>query len=235
MSQKDYLEERQYTVLMIEDDPGVMELNRKSLARRGMETLAADTLEKARMLLHEGYDAIILDIHLPDGSGLDFIPEIRFATAAPILILTGKKEDADIVAGLLSGGDDYLTKPYRIEELHARIVALLRRVEMAQSRSLEPRSFGRVTMDSSSARAYWDEEDMLLKPKEYNLLWEFISRRGEYLSSEALYEKLWGAPAIGNDQTVRNHIYSLRKKLETVGAQITIEQERNKGYRLILE
>ena len=229
------MSDKKYTILMIEDDRNITTLNQKTLSRRGMDCLTAATLEQARKMLRDEYDLILLDIELPDGSGLDFVPEIRRITAAPILILTGRREDSDIVAGLLSGGDDYLIKPYRIDELHARIVALLRRVELAQSRSLEPRAFGRITMDSASGRAYWDGKDMLLKPKEFSLLWELISRRGDYISGEALYEKLWGDAAIGDDHTVRSHIYSLRKKIADVQGQLKIEQERNKGYRLLVE
>ncbi len=222
-------------VFMIEDDLSMRELNRRTLTRRGMNTLCAETLAEARSLLREPFDLVLLDLILPDGSGLDFVPEIRAVTAAPILILTSKREEEDIVKGLLGGGDDYMTKPFRNEELYARVVALLRRVQMAETRGREPRKFGRVTMDLAAGRAYWDKRDMLLKPKEYALLWELLAHRGEYVTGETLYEKLWGAPAMGDDHTVRNHIYQLRKKMGDAGCALTIEQEKNKGYRLAME
>src|SRR5690349_2578734 len=133
------MSDKKPVVFMIEDDPAMLFLNRTNLARRGIDTISAERLSTARKMLREPFDLILLDILLPDGNGLDFVPEIRAATAAPILMLTGEREDEDIVKGLLGGGDDYMTKPFRNEELYARIVALLRRVEMAETRSREPR------------------------------------------------------------------------------------------------
>ena len=228
------MSEKRYTVLMIEDDPDVLELNMKVLARKGMGAISANTLAQARGLLYEHYDLILLDIELPDGSGLDFTKEVRAESAAPILMLTGKREDEDVVAGLLGGGDDYLTKPYSIDELYARIVALARRVEMAQKRGAEPRSFGGITMDPASGRAWLNGKDMLLKPKEFSLLWELVTNRGQFISGEALFEKLWGMADLSSGHTLRSHIYQLRKKIEAAGGNIVIEQERNKGYRLMI-
>ena len=116
-----------YTVLMIEDNQDVLELNVKVLARKGIGAITANTLAKARMLLNAHYDLVLLDIELPDGSGLDFIREIRAVSAAPILMLTGIRENEHTVAGLPGGGDGYLTKPYNIDEMYTRIVALVRR------------------------------------------------------------------------------------------------------------
>ena len=227
------MSETRYKVLMIEDDPNILELNVKVLARKGIDAIIANTLAKARTLLYAQYDLVLLDIELPDGSGLDFTKEIREVSAAPILMLTGKREDEDVVAGLLGGGDDYLTKPYSIDELYARIVALIRRVEMAQKRGAEPRSFGDITMDPASGRAYLNGQDMLLKPKEFSLLWELASSRGQFISGETLYERLWGTAALDSGHTLRSHIYQLRKKIEAAGGIVEIEQERNKGYRLL--
>ena len=227
------MSETKYKVLMIEDDPNILELNVKVLARKGIDAITANTLERARKLLYAQYDLVLLDIELPDGSGLDFAKEIRAVSAAPILMLTGKREGEDVVAGLLGGGDDYLTKPYSIDELYARIVALIRRVEMAQKRGAEPRSFGGLTMDPASGHAYLNGKDMLLKPKEFSLLWELATNRGHFISGEALYERLWGTAALDGGHTLRSHIYQLRKKIEAAGGIVEIEQERNKGYRLL--
>ena len=228
------MSEGSYTILMVEDDSNVLELNRKVLARKGMRTITAKTLAQARELLYEQYDLILLDIELPDGSGLDFTKEIRKVSTAPILMLTGRRESEDVVAGLLGGGDDYLTKPYSLDELHARIVALTRRVEMAEKRCAEPRCFGNVTMDSTLGRAAVSGKDMKLKPKEFALLWELASRRGQFIAVEDLYKKVWGASSMTSDHTLRSHIYQLRKKIDATGENLVIEQERNKGYRLMI-
>jgi len=221
-------------ILMVEDDPNVLELNKKILARRGFETRGAKTLQKARELLRNPCDLVLLDITLPDGSGLDFISEIRAATSAPILMLTSKKEASDIVEGLITGADDYLTKPYRLDELYARIVALLRRVEIHSTQRRDPQKFGPITLDEASARAYCNGRDILLNPKEFALLLELFFSRDDYITGNALYEKLWGVSAGGDDHAVRTQIYRLRKKLEAVSDDVAIEQEKNRGYRLVL-
>jgi DNA-binding response OmpR family regulator len=114
------------TILMIEDDKSLITLNGKMLAALsggGFSTLTAVTLAEAREKLTGGIDLILLDVMLPDGNGLDFVREIRAVTGAPIIILNARREPEQITEGLLAGGVDYITKPYRMEELYARVSA----------------------------------------------------------------------------------------------------------------
>ena len=112
--------------LMVEDNEHVLALNRSVLEREGCTVLPAGNLAGARRALaeHPNPDIVVLDILLPDGNGLAFIPELRETTPAPVLMLTSKRDYADMVKGLTGGADDYMTKPYRVEELLARMVAL---------------------------------------------------------------------------------------------------------------
>jgi len=214
-------------VLMIEDDPAIQWLNRTALARHGIDTISAGTLAEARRMLSEPFDLVLLDILLPDGSGLDFVPEIRAATAAPILMLTGERGDADIVKGLLVGGDDYMTKPFKNEELHARIIALLRRVEIAETRSREITK-GPITLNIPESSAYLNGTDMLLTKKEFALLHLLVRNEGKTLSKETLFETVWKQSMAGDDRTLKKHLSNVRSKLADSG--YTISVSRGEGY-----
>jgi DNA-binding response OmpR family regulator len=216
-------------ILMIEDDPAIQDLNRKTLARRGIQTISAHTLSEARLMLSKSIDLILLDILLPDGNGLDFVPEIRAATAAPILILTSKREDEDIVQGLLGGGDDYMTKPFRNDELYARIIALLRRAQMAETRSREITK-GRLKLDTVAGRAYLSDEDLQLAPKEFAVLHLLIKNEGKAVAARKLYEEVWKQPMACGDKPIKNVIYRLRKRLEEGNSEYTVAMYRGDGY-----
>jgi DNA-binding response OmpR family regulator len=216
-------------ILMIEDDPDMQDLNRKTLARRGIDTISAYTLCEARRMLSKPFALILLDILLPDGSGLDFVPEIRAATATPILMLTSKREDEDIVQGLLGGGDDYMTKPFRNDELYARIIALLRRVQMAETRSREITK-GSLKLDTVAGRAYLSGGDILLAPKEFAVLHLLIKNEGKAVAPQKLYEEVWKQPMLCGDKPIKNVVYRLRKRLEEGNSEYTVVMYLGDGY-----
>jgi DNA-binding response OmpR family regulator len=207
----------------------MQDLNRKTLARRGIKTISAQTLREARQMLSKPFDLILLDILLPDGNGIDFVPEIRAATAAPILMLTSKREDEDIVQGLLGGGDDYMTKPFRNDELYARIIALLRRTQMAETRSREITK-GRLKLDTVAGRAYLSGEDLLLAPKEFAILHLLIKNEGKAMTAQKLYEEVWKQPMVCGDKPIKNVVYRLRKRLEEDNSEYTVVMYRGDGY-----
>lgn len=215
-------------ILMIEDNPGVLKLNRIALERKGLKTRIAPSLEKARAELARGsINLILLDILLPDGNGLEFIPEIRQTTNAPILMLTSLRDHQDVINGLLGGADDYMTKPYRIEELYARIIAMLRREERNNG-SLQAVTRGLLTLDTISGRAFLNGGDMLLSQKEFALLLVLMQNEGEVLSKEQLYEKIWNISAVGDTRVVKTHLSNVRRKLE--GSGFTVTSTRGEGY-----
>jgi len=225
------------TILIVEDNKEVLILNRKVLNRKGFQVLTAQTIAEARVCLkaHQVH-LIILDILLPDGSGLDFCAEIREKTSAPILMLSGLRSNQDIVGGLQIGGDDYVTKPYRVEELLARVNSLLRR-EMRHERQMEkqaPRriiAFGSLKLDTESGRASMNELDVGLTPKEFALLLLLVKNEGEMVPSKEIYEKVWGSTPNDDVRTVWTHISKLRNKLGVdADSHINISAERRKGY-----
>lgn len=221
------------TILLVEDNEQLNDINRRALIRAGYHVVTALTLAAARICLGETLpDAILLDIMLPDGSGVDFCREIREHTAAPILFLTSVSGYDQTLSGLAAGGDDYLNKPFDMGLLLAKVAAFLRRDDITR-RVRPPENTltrGALTLDIPAARAFLHSRDLLLTQKEFALLLALAQNENTMLSQAELYETAWNQPMGDNDQVVRTTLSRLRKKLETGG--YTIHAERGEGYRL---
>lgn len=228
---------KQYHVLLVEDEEDIMRYNKKQLEARGYRVTALERAGQVEETLKEDEpDIIVLDIMLPDGSGIELCQRVRRYFNGTILFLTSLGESSQIVRGLQAGGDDYITKPCRIEELAARIEAHIRRLERFQSDVLETDD-RHLSLNVKAQRAYADGWDMLLKPKEYQILQTLVRNRGRYLMAEELYAQIWDMNSNYDVRTIWVHISNLRKKLKTAdGTRIAdIECEKLKGYRLIME
>ncbi|MDR1765517.1 MAG: response regulator transcription factor [Lachnospiraceae bacterium] len=215
-------------ILLVEDNEQILRGNERMLKRRGYDTMIAMTLGEARERLGARRpDAIVLDIMLPDGSGLNFMRELRQTSDIPILLLTGLTTPEDIVRGLESGGDDYLTKPYDFAVLLARIEALLRRAERIP-KQLEK---GALTLDIRSGRAFLRGEDIALSPKEFAVLLLLAENMGQGLATDYIYETAWKQSADADaGGAVKTVVSRLRRK---VGRDFIIENERaTDGYIL---
>lgn len=211
-------------ILMLEDNPNVLHLNKMVMERQGFEVHCADTIQKAKKLLWElpHIDLAILDVMLPDGDGLAFASEVRAETGTAVLVLTSKDSYSDMLHGL-SCADDYITKPYRIEELQARAVALLnKKVQHVMTLRKGP-----LLLDIEAQRAYLHEQDMLVQPREFAVLWTLARSENQSISSEQLYTAAWNQPYQG-DGPVKTTISRLRKKLLMSGYTITVV--RGEGY-----
>lgn len=214
-------------ILLIEDNEKIMQGNKRMLEWEGYTIDTAATLSEAHTKLNAHRPAlIILDIMLPDGSGLDLMRELRESTDAgiPILLLTGLTTQEDILYGLRSGGDDYLTKPYDFNILLARSEALLRRSE----RVPEFITRGRLVLDVAAGVAFIDGMDLLLAKKEFALLLIFVQNPDRFLDGEYLYEKVWKQPLAGDANALKSSIKRLRSKIDGSGWQI--EWSRGGGY-----
>lgn len=221
-------------ILIIEDHAALLEANRQALLHEGHDVIATATLAEARAALgRECPDIIILDILLPDGNGIDFIREIRAVTTAPILILTCLNKKDDLLTGLAAGGDDYITKPYDIDELRARVAAFLRRAALAKE-SQRSIAFGSLTLDPLAGQAYLSGEDMLLTHKEFAILLLLVEHAGERLSKEYIYEMVWKQPLAGDDNALFKQISRLKKKLARCGS-LNLSLSRGEGYQLTEE
>lgn len=214
-------------ILLIEDDPDIASANRIMLELEGYSVIEARTLKKGKELVESASpDLVVMDIMLPDGNSLDYCRELRGKSGVRILFLSALGTKEDIVEGLKAGGDDYLAKPYIMDELILRIQALMRRGNMAQEET-NPEG---LTFNSLSNQAFYDGKDLMLKPKEYAVLELLNKNRDYYLSAEEIYSAVWNIDGGDDLSTVHNHIYSLRKKLAVTG--YSIELKRGRGYRL---
>lgn len=214
------------TILMIEDNVDIMKINRSELTMHGYRVLEAETLEKGRDLLEqENPDLILLDILLPDGNGIAFCEELRKKSDVPILFLSALDENQHIVNGLMSGGDDYLPKPYDMDIMVARVEALLRRVRRKEEPMITK---GALTLDTLSHHAFVKGKDIHLTQREYAVLLYLVQNEGMEISTEQLYETAWGQPMQDNPNAVKIIVSRLRKKIEPSGFKITVI--RGVGY-----
>ena len=213
-------------LLLVEDDPRIQANSKELLERRGYAIKQAFSLRDAWAVIENDHPrAIILDMQLPDGSGMDFLREIRKTSTVPVLMLTGMDTSEDMIEGLQTGGDAYLTKPYDLGILLTHLEALLRRSAMVPNML----TFGPLRLIPSSNTAYLNGGNMLLAQKEFALLQLFIQHPDTTISAEHLYEKVWGQDMTVDDSAIKNAIYRLKKKL--AGSEYTINAERGEGYR----
>lgn len=212
-------------LLLIEDNPRIQLANKDMLELLGYEVSLAMNLAEARAcFLEKTPDVVVLDIMLPDGSGLDFLRELHQNSNVPVLMLTALGTSEDTVRGLCLGADDYLAKPYAYPVLAARVEALLRRAEQIS----EKLNRDRISLDVAAGVATLDGTDLLLTQKEFALLLIFAQNEERFISSEYLYEKAWKQPMLANSQALKKTVFNLRKKIANSGW--CIEWSRGEGY-----
>jgi DNA-binding response OmpR family regulator len=217
------------TLLLIEDNLDILKANKEALTMEGYFVLEATNLADGRSLFEKDCpDLIVLDLMLPDGDGISFCQEIRSipgGNCIPIIMLTAKNEKRQIREGLDIGADDYLTKPYDLDELISRINALLRR----STRTPKTITKGNLALNLNSNRAYVDGKDINLSPHiEFSLLNIFVQEEDKLLSTEYLYNEVWGQPMLGSEKSLNNAVRNVRKKID--GCGYTISSDYGKGY-----
>jgi DNA-binding response OmpR family regulator len=224
-------------VLIVEDDQTLSETLRYNFEREGYQvSTAADGRQALELAERHRPDAVVLDVMLPELGGFDVCRALRRDSTVPILMLTAKDDEIDKVVGLELGADDYLTKPFSVRELLARVRAMLRRVEMQES----PR-FGTDSrlLQAENLHVNLDEhrvelagQQLQLKPKEFDLLVFLMQRPGRVFNREQLLSQVWGYDFAGDSRTVDVHVRWLREKIEADPSQPTlIETVRGVGYR----
>ncbi|HEX5417816.1 MAG TPA: response regulator transcription factor [Chloroflexota bacterium] len=222
-------------ILIVEDERDLSNLVRRHLEEEGHRVLQAfDGPSAVQSAAQEHPDLVVLDWMLPRLDGLEVCRRVRRESIVPILMLTARSEEIDRVLGLEVGADDYLTKPFSIRELLARVRALLRRVELdrdGQAAESAPSllDLGSLRVDLAEHVASLDGSPLELTPKEFDLLALLARNPGRAFARDYLIEKVWGYDAGGFDRTVDTHILRLRKKLGPVGERI--ETVWGIGYR----
>ncbi|MDP8956418.1 MAG: response regulator transcription factor [Actinomycetota bacterium] len=203
-------------VLLVEDEQALADTISYSLSREGFDIAVADDGEAAlERFRSEGPALVILDLMLPRLSGLDVLRLIRSESTVPVIVLTAKDSEADKVAGLELGADDYMTKPFSVRELVSRVRAHLRRAEMAPlARQSERLRGGPVELDPERHESSVNGRSLQLTPKEFELLEVLLERKGRLLTRDYLIQEVWGADYFGDTKTLDVHVKRLRQKIE---------------------
>ena len=222
--------------LIVEDDSNIAELLRLYLEKDGFEvSQAADGGEGVRLAQSVQPDIILLDIMLPVMDGWGVCAEVRKTSQVPIIMLTAKSETDDKINGLEMGADDYVTKPFEIKELMARIHALLRRSEPENTAPVGKKlTFDRLVIDLDSYELVVDGKRMEAPPKEMELLFHLASSPNRVFTRNQLLDEVWGFDYFGDSRTVDVHVKRLREKLESVSDKWSLKTVWGVGYKFEL-
>ncbi len=219
-------------ILIIEDEPGLQQSIRKYLEYQGYVCESAtDFLTGIEKVRQFNYDCVVVDIGLPYGSGLDIVKELKeIKSKSGIIIISAKNALEDKLKGLELGSDDYLTKPFHLSELNARINAIIRRRNFGGSKAIE---FNEIKLDAEAQHVTVDEKSVDLTEKEYQLLEYFIANKRRVLTKAAIASHIWGDEydQVSNYDFIYTHIKNLRKKLIDAGCSDYIKTVHGTGYR----
>lgn len=228
-------------ILLVEDEPGIASFVRLELLHEGYQVQVAEDGRQGLELFQEGqWDLILLDIMLPGINGLEVLRRIRKLSSVPVILLTARGDTLDKVSGLDAGADDYLPKPFAIEELLARIRSLLRRKNAwgsetvsAQATSTQDEGllfFRNITLNPKSREVSLDGQLLALTKTEYQLLFCLMSHKNEALSREQIMNMVWGQEHYIDPNSVDVYVRYLRNKLDVVGKESCITTLRGIGY-----
>jgi len=226
--------EERVKVLIVEDEASFIDALTVGLEREGFEITTASDGQQGLASFQEGeFDIVLLDLMLPKMSGLDVCRAIRATSNVPIIIVSAKGEEVDMVLMLEIGADDYVTKPYRLRELVARIRAVLRRRENRDLTDAdEVIALGNIRLDIDARRCFVDGEEIKLRKKEFALLRLLLENPGRVLTREVLIDRVWGSDYVGDTKTLDVHIKRLRTLIEQEPKNPThISTIRGVGYR----
>jgi DNA-binding response OmpR family regulator len=226
------------TILLVEDEAKLARLVAQELEAAGYQVRhATDGPSALRLFAESPPELVVLDWMLPGLDGLAVLRRLRERSAVPVLMLTARAEEVDRVLGLEVGADDYLTKPFGMRELVARVRALLRRQERLQevlaadrAQPSEPLHYGPLELDPAAHEARLDGQPLELTPTEFSLLHLLVRNPGRAFGRTYLHEQAWGDPSFEGDRSVDNTVLRLRRKLGPLGA--AIQTVKGVGYRL---
>ena len=220
-------------VLLVEDEASYVDALSIGLVGEGFVVAAASTIAEARtQFAAVRPDIVLLDVMLPDGSGVDFCRELRSSSNTPVIMVTARSEEVDVILGLEFGASDYVTKPYRLRELIARIRAVLRRSNTEPSTDIIT-SIGDIRIDTSRRSVMRNGEELELSRKEFDLLALFASRLGQVVTRDECLDEIWWGRDLTDTRTLDTHVKRLRQKIEVdPGNPVHLVTIRGVGFRL---
>jgi len=219
--------------VIIEDDQRIRELMARILAEKGYEVEGAGTaLDGLQRIVGSSPDVVVLDMGLPDLDGAELLKMIRAVTDVPVVVATARSEDRDVIRTLDAGADDYLVKPFSVEQLEARVRAVLRRASNDASRPTV--TVGELKLDPNARVATLGTTSLRLSPKEFDVLFYLAEHEGTVISKRQLMAEVWRQPYGGSEKTVDVHISWLRKKLgESAAESRYLETVYGVGVKLV--
>lgn len=226
----------QFTILIVEDEDGIREFTMKFLVKQGYKVIPARNGEEALKLLKDAQpDLILLDIEMPGMDGFTVCREIRKKLTVPIIFLTVRRDTMDKVKCFELGGDDYVTKPFDFQELHARIKANIRRYYSSAQNNQNIIKTGNLEINLNNYKCFLNGEEVELSTKEMELLLLLANNPNQVWSQEQIYDNIWSLDATGNVDTVKVHISHLRRKLEADHRNPQyIQTVRGFGYMFVM-
>lgn len=219
-----------HKILIVDDEIMMTELLSDHLSDEGYEVYAANSAAEALALLPKTPSLIILDINMPDIDGLELCRTIRDHVSCPILFVTARITEQDKINGLQYGGDDYITKPFSLKELSARIAAHLRRDERSRTNTSVLVS-GELLVNLSQHRIFYRDMEIDVSKREFEIIEFLITNAGQVFDRERIYERVWGYDAEGSADVLKEHIRRIRAKLHEVTGQDYIETVWGVGYK----
>lgn len=217
-------------ILIVDDEPGVVSLLRDYFEINGYKVDVAEDGMTALERVRHAPDLIVLDVNMPDMDGLEVCRRIREHIVCPILFLSARVEDEDKIRGFMAGGDDYVTKPFSLEELGMRVAAHLRREER-KAHSARVRFEDELVIDYSAHAAYAGAQEIPLAKKEFDIVAFLSMHPGQVFDKERLYESVWGLDAEGNSNVIAEHVKRIRGKFRQAGVRDYVETVWGVGYR----
>lgn len=221
-----------YKILVADDEKDVVSLLKDYFEINDYTVITAYTGAEAIEKASWNPDIILLDVNMPDGDGLSVCRKIRDHVSCPILFLTARIEEGDKISGFDSGGDDYIIKPFSIEELGARVSAHIRRDHRIKARA-NVRFFGDLTMDYTAKTVTVEGTAVELAKKEYQIIELLSLNCGQVFDKERIYERIWGYDAEGDSSVIAEHVRRIRSKLAKYGQEYHIETVWGMGYKWV--
>lgn len=217
-------------ILIVDDEPGIVAIMQNYFEMAGYQVIAAHNGTDAMKCLTQTPDIVLLDINMPDIDGLTVCQNIREYITCPILFLTARIETADKIRGFSAGADDYIVKPFDLDELGARVAAHLRR-ETRKHEQSSLRFFGDLVIDYTKREITVNQKPVILSKKEFDIVALLSAHAGQVFDRERIYEKVWGLEGDGNSDTIMEHIRKIRSKFAAVTAHSYIETVWGVGYK----